>query len=937
MRTGLGRWFRGALVLAWSTSPAAAVSVTSGDGLALDLDAATGAVAGVWIDGVSVIDASVAGGLYVRDRIDLLSVPPATPILTPNPSFEIDSEPDGMPDGWQFQDGWGQGATMTYGSDAFDGARSVTIHGAGGAIGASYISVTPGSRYFAQAQVKGSAYSQILVVWFDSDENYLFYESGAAPPPSPTWVPVQLMMTAPQNAAFAEVRFYAVSAGDATFDLARAYVAPAASYSSISGPVSASGSDLIHTASLAALGLDASATYRGLSDRIEIDVVLTDRRGGDRALDAGFVTPVQARRFWDNPVSSRVITQQFYGELFAYTFWGGVYNDGHWGDDRSIYPMAAVTLGGSTGIAMGYDILGGPQDVQFFHSTHIGESFTSRFRLGIAPEPLAMPRQTRFRLSLFKVDGGDGFRSALERYYTMTAPAFESRIPVIGGWTPWRRPNDIPFAADFGIGMHTYHDDVLTDDALGVLSFGHLSNYDYWLPLGDYSAEPTLAEARARLQFNATDLSVPATLQAEARAALVSALHDVSGEPVMTVYQRSWMPGSGWSAVVGINPDPDVRDRSGNGWPSQFDRYRAALDRSFSDAQSAGAVLDGAFFDWFRGSHSDAYNHRREHFETCGYAPSFDPQTSSPALPEDFAHWEAARAISDDMRARGLLTMARDIHYPSFWATGVLDAIGEGLYWDSGEDSIEELAYFRAVAGRKPYMLTLDADFSTLDIAHALRRALLHGLFLTPEWDNGSGQRYWDTAYPARDRDLFRHFVALWRLEHQSGWRPTTRAVATDPAIRLERWGDGLTAPLLFSVWNGSAAQVAGEVAVDLAALGVPPSGVRRVVDLVDGRIVPSAVIGQTLRVSDDFTADAARLYHVHTTLASGTPLVLHAVRRGGDVELSWNDAGRSLYELLSEDGDPRLGAASLVTPTTPSHVDRGAIGAASPRYYAVE
>ena len=82
------------LLLAFSTlalgpAAAAAVTVATTDGLALELDAATGRVLALRLDGLDYSDWSVYGGLYVRDRARLLDVPPASLNLVPNASFEM--------------------------------------------------------------------------------------------------------------------------------------------------------------------------------------------------------------------------------------------------------------------------------------------------------------------------------------------------------------------------------------------------------------------------------------------------------------------------------------------------------------------------------------------------------------------------------------------------------------------------------------------------------------------------------------------------------------------------------------------------------------------------------------------------------------------------------------------------------------------------------
>src|SRR5205085_147300 len=148
---------------------------------------------------------------------------------------------------------------------------------------------------------------------------------------------------------------------------------------------------------------------------------------------------------------------------------------------------------------------------------------------------------------------------------------------------------------------------------------------------------------------------------------------------------------------------------------------------------------------------------------------------------------------------------------------------------------------------KKPYLLALDSDFATFDVAHTLRRLMLYGLIPSPNYDYGTAKDYWDTPYVDRDRPLFRKFMPLFRLESKAGWEPQARALSSDPAVHLERWGRKGGGPLLFSAWNSSAAASSATVTIDLAALGIQPADVGRVVDLVEAGVVPARVNGTAL------------------------------------------------------------------------------------------
>jgi len=887
-----------------SVVAAAERTITTGDGLEIGIDDATGELTGLRIDGLSVRDFDVEGGLFVRDRARLLEPSPSLANFAPNASLEIDSQPDGLPDGWIFSDGWGRGATLTMVADAFDGAVAAQIDDfAGGTLYVRDVVVQPDTRYVFQAMTKGTAASYILVVWKTADGTFLFYEAGRSAQPATDWNPVHIIATAPPNASFADIYLYSISDGDALFDLIQFNQAPPWAYSTITGSVTGSGSTLTQIASLAEVQLDVEATYTAYPDHIEIDVLLSDTSGADRALEAGFVAPVLPVRWFDNLRESRQVTQELYSQHFSWTGYGGIYDDGHWGRSRSVYPFGAVGVGANLGLALGIDLRDGPSDHFVFHSTHVNEAFTALIRLGIAPEPTLLPGQARYRLLLYRIEGDHGFRSALEGYYRILDPVFENRMPRAGGWSAWRSASSIPTPDEFGVAVHTWPDDPAGDEAAAVLTTAYVDSFDYWLPLGDYSVEPTHQEALDRLDFNANDPAADPADIAGAQMTMVSGMHDPSGVTDLAVVQVGWMPGSGWAAVCGLNADPEVSDRSGNGWSSRSDEDQARVDAAFAAAQAAGAALDGVFFDWFRANRWQAYDHRRQHFETTDSSLTFDPTTLSPAIRQPQGQWEAVLGFADDMHARGLFTMARDIERPDYWATSVIDAMGDELNWTSTETSDQVFGYYRAVAGRKPYMLMLDADYAAgHDVAHALRRALLYGLALTPNWDTSTNQYYWDDlTLVDRDRPLFRHFSRLHRLQSSAGWEPMTRASSSVPSFVVERFGDGVGEPLLFAGFHADAAPATVTVTFDLQALGLVAASVRRVVDLVERRTVAFGVNGSSLEIVETIDADAARLYWIHHGAVPGG-VVLHAVRVGDDVRLTWSDGGRTLYEVLAAD-----------------------------------
>ena len=121
---------------------------------------------------------------------------------------------------------------------------------------------------------------------------------------------------------------------------------------------------------------------------------------------------------------------------------------------------------------------------------------------------------------------------------------------------------------------------------------------------------------------------------------------------------------------------------------------------------------------------------------------------------------------------------------------------------------------------------------------------------------------------------------------------------------------------------------------VDLAALGLAPGAVPRVVDLVEAGLRPARLAGGKLEFDDGLEPGAARLYSLHA--GQGAAVTLFAVKRGADVALSFQSAGSGPFELLRGPDRTLDGASVDLVPGT-GHTDPGAVPGPAPVFYAVE
>lgn len=609
------------------------------------------------------------------------------------------------------------------------------------------------------------------------------------------------------------------------------------------GTVTEDGGTLALDGRLPALDLSLTAAFVPLADSIAVSGELTDLTGTDRAITLYFALPFDPGgwRWGDDQRHSRTIRGTPEYRLTAAS-------DGL-DTGFSSFPWSSATgLVRNDGTAAGLSLafpLDAPRQVRLVAHPDTRQLYVA-FDLGLSPGALKNPSRASFAFRIYRHDArwpfgddaSEGFRASAQRYYGLFPQLFAFGDPAGGQgiWTAYVDLSPIPNLADFGI---AYHEGVVEyvpfDDTAGIATFRYVTEpWSYHMPIDDPTVDNTNYEqvmAYLRDQYqNGTGRD-----QQMAEATLSSGSFDDSGRYRFRPEAAPWCNAGGNCAVFILDPDPDVDvppytvNKASTDWnPDVWSTYDSL------------PTLDGEYVDG-SGQYSLIQNFRRAHFRAADLPLAFDPTTRRVTIPEIFSVAEYTRVITDDIHARGKLTMSNAFLNGVPWTVEQYDFNGAETDWlRTGSFRPEDDRWFnyrRALSHRKPFGTLMHTNFATLtagQLERYMQISLFYGIYPSLGIDTVTGASYW--ARPdlyERDRSLFRKYVPLVREVSLAGWQPVTGATSSDPVVYLERWGSGAT--LRLTVRNDNDVARTPIISVDTAAVGLPPAGSRRVHDRITG------------------------------------------------------------------------------------------------------
>ena len=547
------------------------------------------------------------------------------------------------------------------------------------------------------------------------------------------------------------------------------------------------------------LNLRLETAVTAASNHLVVDGKVTDMSGRDRAILLAFALPIDAQGWtWDDDIRrSRPI--QGIGEFSNVV----TVNSGSTGT-QSVYPLAAIH-DRQSGLAMALD-MGKP--AQYRLAYHAGtKQLLVLYDFGLVKETARFPSSAEFRFVLYHFDPRWGFRAALQKLTEIFPDYFVVRSPEQGIWMPFTDISKVERWQDFGFRYHEGNNNVPFDDQQGILSFRYTEPMTWWMRMAADLPRDQATALRVRDQL----ASAGGRERRMAEVSRAVAMQDADGQPALLFRNEPWANGAVWS----LNPNP-LLPADPNGATVH---WNLAIKEQLYGPNATG-VLDGEYLDSLEGYVTAELNFRREHFRDTTVPLTFASVSHQPALAKGLAVFEFTRWISEDLHRLGKLCFANGVPYRFGFLCPWLDVMGtetdwlvEGKYQPS---SHQQMALWRTLSGRKPYVLLMNTDYEKFRpewVERYFSRSLFYGMFPSMFSHNASENPYWQNPkWYNRDRVLFQRYLPLIKRVAEAGWQPVTIAASDNAQLLVERFGPDKDGSVYYTVFNDSDRPQHGEL-----------------------------------------------------------------------------------------------------------------------------
>lgn len=429
------------------------------------------------------------------------------------------------------------------------------------------------------------------------------------------------------------------------------------------------------------------------------------------------------------------------------------------------WPFAAVSVNGK-GYALGID----PTAPALFRAAYSADLHTLyiAFDLGFAVE---RPK-AHFRFISFSFPSAQGFRGALAAYQKALPQFAQVRLRKHGLWMPFDKISEVKGWEDFGFAVKEGDNEPNWDRAHGIATFHYTEPSSWWMRMKN-GASATLQEclAEANRRADACD--------AHGLAWRASACHDRRGNVVGRVLDMPWCKGALWI----VSPLPGIK---GGDYALKLGTLNGSIDGEYIDSAEFGLAPPLDF--------------RRDNFAVADTPLAFDPDTKRPALAKCLTIFEYVRETANRCHAAGRYLMGNCVPSTWPWLVSYSDFGGREVKWIDERGrwrpaSHDDLLYYRAMSGGKPYCFLMNVDFSRFTHEYAekyMQLCLAYGLFAGFFSPNASDSRYFSTpALYERDRNLFKKYVPICRRISEAGWRAVNDlAVSETEGVFVEQFGE---------------------------------------------------------------------------------------------------------------------------------------------------
>lgn len=565
-------------------------------------------------------------------------------------------------------------------------------------------------------------------------------------------------------------------------------------------------------ADISSLNLSVDASYKNLGDRILVSGKVSSTNTEERSVTVYVALPIAAKTAWELHKSLLHKTQPFVDVVSVANL-----------EDVCIdYPIA--TLADKTndcGLGLmidqtkpiAYRLVVNPKHKLFYVAFDVALLNQNRF-------DGTSQKTADFQIEILRTDPKWGFRSGLDRLYTIQAANYQDKIGFGGGWELWTK-SEFNYTNAQNIEGGYRFDWSGADNSKTLWEQNVKNNFlnllytepEYMqFSMGDNTA-PTVSQTAQRfnnlIAGDATEwntfmklgysqwycgtihpkvTTLRPFLEKILASANVSVVHDKDGKPVWNLGNRDWIQDLKHGAMMPCNISPNIPNGRGSVM------REIGMDALYQEYLTNGWTAPSGFaLDEFMMSPDD---YRRENFKYMETPVSFDPVTKQPMVVKGFSSVEWVKKLQKDYAAlsRKLFLMTNCKGSMTFVAP-YLDIFGIEDTYPLNPD------YFRVVAGKK--------------------RAITNVSYTPPAKKHIEYNMLWCT-YVGRNvtYDVLSPIVKMEDKLYTAGWEPITGAVATPSAIRIERYGSVSNDTVYIVVHNMSTSNQAVSINLDPTIIG---------------------------------------------------------------------------------------------------------------------
>jgi hypothetical protein len=605
-----------------------------------------------------------------------------------------------------------------------------------------------------------------------------------------------------------------------------------------SGRVTTTDDGIELSGKIAAVDVGLEARFQRREGRLEVEGVLKETSGADRALVLCFKIPFLSQGFsWeDDPEGGRPIPP---GAVI-------LQNSAQVTQDRestrlvSTLPLACIS-DQRAGLTLATAI----EHPTVFRINYDGQdqSINLYYDFGLTTKTTKFPGEARFRFVIYPLEEPAwGMRSALDTYYRIYPGAFADVVENPGLW------GTVDAAAVLG---QTYREMGFVflqgengppkwGKKLGLMSIRYCRPWYFLIP-GSTEPQPDQLDAlvadpgRLNIKTSHNLIFGPVSAPEMVSAMELSAIHGRGGKPVGLADRTH-----GGVNII-LNPDPEIEGGRGGGNAARLTLTKA-IAPAVDTYKAQGQHRWGLFYD-VAGTTLRYENFRQDHMAWADFPLTYDEQEKRPVILGLSSACEYLEHVMDWTTRRGGMVGVNTSPHPYnmvFLAPFCHMAGTEHL------PGRREMHNRRALAGQRPIGFRTMESWDML-----LKVGLFYGCFpsRTPPDRVRTKLEHLLQAKP-----LITRLVPLIKKLDAAGWEPVTRARTGHRDLLVERFGAFGDGPVYLTVWNRTPSETEVKLNLDETARRWC-GGAPRASELAAGRKVSTATGVVSLRLGADEVA----------------------------------------------------------------------------------